>query len=123
MEKPRPFSTGIESARSNEIFRSSDQVRLCKFTSAEEKALLSVISRHFNVHPFFCGHSMHHLFLSTLVEIKILYNKDKYMPLYEYLLKNWCGEDGQFLKHWGRRCDGYVASFARTFMFVEIHWS
>lgn len=92
------------------------------FTSAEEKDLLSVLSRHFNVHPFFSGHSMHQLFSSAFAEIKMRYDNEKYKPLFEYLLKNWYGEDGHLFKQWGRRCHGYVA-FARTTMFVEGHWS
>lgn len=95
---------------------------LLQLSSEEEKILSSVLSRHFNLHPFFCGYSLDKLFSMALQEITGLYNSERHEALYLYLLSCWYGADGEFFKQWGRHTEQYV-SFARTTMFVEGHWS
>lgn len=100
-------------------FRSQEDM---KFSKEDEKKLMFIISRHFNIHPFFCGQSIDQIYAWACVEIKSKYDTAEHGPLYSYLMDNWYGYDGRLSLSWERRNPSHIP-FVRTTMFVEGHWS
>jgi len=86
-----------------------------------ENAILSVIDRHYHMHPFF----MPSLKFDTMQKIAIeelfgLLKLPAEKSILDYLYEHWYSGKTFFL--WGRRTEGEIA-LSKTTMKVEAHWS
>lgn len=91
------------------------------FSAANEKALLSVIDRHYHAHPLIDQqHSAEQLEELAISEIRDMLSHPSNRPLLSYLEENWYEKDLYAL--WGRR-HSHMIALSKTTMYAEGHWS
>ena len=91
-------------------------------TKKKREILLDLVTKHFNVHPFFSTdpETIESLYLKNLQEIANFCEHENLPNVYSYLLANWYTWNRYIL--WGRRHHAAIA-FTKTTMTIEAHWS